>query len=116
MLQGSGGNTISGNFLGDDPSGGPLLGNAGDGLLIDGSLNNLINGNVISGNGGNGVELEGSGSSGDTIEGNFIGTNPSGTGSVPNTDDGVLIDQVRLTTTWSAATAAPPTMVRPRAI
>ena len=94
VLQGVGGNTITGNDLGDD-----LLGNSGDGLLIVNSPNNLIGGaaeddiNVISGNGGNGVELQGTGSSGNTIEGNYIGTNDDGTAQVPNSGDGVLIDQ-----------------------
>jgi hypothetical protein len=39
----------------------------------------------------NGVQIDGSGATGNKIEGNFIGTNASGTQDLGNTGDGVLI-------------------------
>ena len=46
---------------------------------------------MISGNGTNGILVTDSGTSGTTIDGNFIGTNAAGTAAVPNRNDGVLV-------------------------
>jgi hypothetical protein len=81
----SNGNTIQGNFIGTDPSGTQASPN-GTGVLI-GSSNNLIGGtttaarNVISANDGDGIAIVSNGS-GNTIQGNFIGTNSAGTALV----------------------------------
>jgi parallel beta-helix repeat protein len=105
--QGSSDVVVEGNTIGTDPTGTAALGNgqAGPGngaagvFVID-SSNNTIGGltsapgtgagNLISGNRGNGVDIEGS-SSGNVVEGNLIGTNASGTGALGNGLDGVLI-------------------------
>jgi hypothetical protein len=79
------------------------LGNSGDGILIHSSPNNLIGGtvsglgNVISANGGNGVSIvdysidvnQNMSSTGNTMEGNKIGTDVTGTGNLGNAGDGV---------------------------
>ncbi len=61
------------------------------------SANNVIGGivpgsrNVISGNFERGLVISGAGSNNNSIVGNFIGTNASGTGSVPNGTDGIWV-------------------------
>jgi hypothetical protein len=49
-------------------------------------------GNLISGNGGNGVTID-SGSRGNVLNGNFIGTTASGDAALGNRGDGVWIDR-----------------------
>ena len=93
------GNVVQGNNLGL----GNMSGNAGDGILVDaGASNNLIgtNGdgvndgleaNAISGNASWGVQISGSGTQGNVIAGNKIGTGTHGGVAIPNGDGGVLI-------------------------
>jgi len=85
------GNLIQGNYIGLDASGTVDLGNGGQGVAIfSGAANNTVGGtvagarNVISGNGNQGVGISSSGTSGNRVEGNFIGTDVTGTLSVPN--------------------------------
>ncbi len=49
-------------------------------------------GNLISGNGGNGVLID-AGSRGNVLNGNFIGTTASGDGALGNGGNGVWIDR-----------------------
>jgi hypothetical protein len=91
-------NQLLGNYIGTDAAGDGGLGNGGDGVLINGGAssntvggNAANDGNVISENAGEGVNLGGSGTSGDIVAGNLIGTDPSGTVAMPNRD-GVVIN------------------------
>jgi CSLREA domain-containing protein len=91
-------NTISGNYIGTDASGIVALPNADDGFEItDGASYNVIGGhtpgerNIISGNGFQGVTIDGSGTMSNTVSGNYIGTDASGTADLGNTSDGVYI-------------------------
>ena len=90
------GNFVQGNFIGTDVSGTVALGNKLGGMLIVGS-NNLVGGtaagarNVISGNDIDGVQIATAGSSNNLIQGNFIGTDVSGTADLGNGRVGVLI-------------------------
>jgi titin len=83
---------ISGNLIGCDASGSFALPNGLGGLRLLGS-SHVVGGatagrrNVISGNSGPGVELFNS--SGVVIQGNFIGTDVSGTAALPNAQAGV---------------------------
>ncbi len=92
------------NFIGVNSGGTSNLGNGGDGVLVqNGAAQTTIGGtvasaaNVISANVGAGVEI--SGSSKTLVEGNFIGTDATGTTvvstngqfSLGNTMDGVFI-------------------------
>ena len=47
---------------------------------------------MISGNTGCGVDLSGSGTASNVIEGDLIGTNAAGTGAIPNAANGVYIE------------------------
>jgi hypothetical protein len=94
-----GGTTISGNLIGTDITGTAALGNGGNGIEIANSRGNIIGGtadgagNVISANGGDGILILSSflPSSQETVQGNFIGTDISGTQSLGNGGDGVAI-------------------------
>ena len=79
------GNQVAGNLIGTNSAGPSTLGNALDGLAVNASAGTTIGGlaagarNVISGNGGNGVNiLNISGADRIAILGNFIGTDPAG--------------------------------------
>jgi parallel beta-helix repeat protein len=91
--------TVNLNYIGLTLTG-QRQGNTDDGVsILSGSSNNFIGlnpkgasgviGNVISGNGGNGISLHGT--SGNTIVANRIGTNPSGTSVSPNALNGMWI-------------------------
>ena len=77
-------NVIQGNFIGTDATGTNYISNGADGVSLDtGTLNCLVGGtntaarNVIAGNGGTGIACGGAG--GHVIQGNFIGTDVTGT-------------------------------------
>jgi hypothetical protein len=94
----SNGNVITGNFIGTDPTGTAALpnGSQGAGAVIIGgtSSGNTIGGttpdarNLISGNVGEGIFAQLG--AGNTIQGNLIGTDVTGTLALGNTDRGVL--------------------------
>lgn len=87
------GNLVAGNFLGTDPTGMFQRGN-NIGIRITFATNTTIGGttpaarNLISGN-NTGVSSI-TGSSGITVQGNFIGTNASGTAALGNSSTGIL--------------------------
>jgi len=90
------GTSIMSNYIGTDMTGKAALPNGGDGVHVVGessstSVGGWCNtGNVISGNFGDGVEFDtDSTTTGNTISGNFIGTDISGRFAVPNFGDGV---------------------------
>ncbi len=96
---GASANVVLGNLIGTDIHGTATLGNSREGVQVLASATaNTIGGaasgagNVISGNGINGVEIDGGGTSGNLVLGNFIGTDINGTAALGNTNDGVLID------------------------
>jgi hypothetical protein len=90
-LQNGGGNILEGNYIGTDATGVLPLGN-GIGVLIS-SSNNTIGGsaagtgNVIAGNLGDGIFI--SDSTANVLQGNKIGTDPSGTINLGNAGTGV---------------------------
>jgi titin len=85
---------VQGNLIGTDVTGSLALGNSGFGIEADSNAN-TIGGtsssarNVISGNGGNGIQLDGS--SGNVVEGNYIGTDANGSIALGNGGNGVTI-------------------------
>jgi parallel beta-helix repeat protein len=93
-------NFVQGNRIGTDSSGTTAVKNQRDGVVIfvaTGTGGNLVGGpasgtgNLISGNGANGIHIAGPGSSGNLILGNDIGTNASGTSAIANSQNGILI-------------------------
>ncbi|MGO8747426.1 MAG: beta strand repeat-containing protein [Thermoguttaceae bacterium] len=100
------GNVIEGNFIGTDTSGALALSNTSGGISISQQSGNTIGGttpsarNIISGNNSYGISI----ASGDTtalqnvIEGNYIGTDVTGTIAVPNRGDGVGLNGTPQTT------------------
>jgi titin len=89
-------NVISGNYIGTDAGGTDARGNAGDGVyLSSGAENNVIGGdtpgerNLISGNGDEGIALDGADNN--TVSGNYIGVNASGTATLVNDGFGIYM-------------------------
>lgn len=97
VSSGSDNNVIQGNYIGTDITGSKDLGNGWNGVAVQSSTGNLIGGdtlakrNVISGNGQRGVYLNGSSTSGNTVSGNIIGLDVSGTQRLGNSLSGVWI-------------------------
>jgi len=99
LISGGSGNIIAGNYIGTNASGTAAAGNGSDGIGIYNTPGNTIGGatpadrNLVSGNIGNGICLYLSGAANNIIAGNYIGTNASGTSSIPNTADGILVNE-----------------------
>src|SRR5262249_57302876 len=97
------GNVVLGNMIGTDVTGTAKLGNTEAGVRFGtdsvsqgyGPTANTVGGtaagsaNVISGNGGAGVYIQGAGTSGNVVLGNRIGTDVHGTAKLGNTGNGV---------------------------
>ena len=89
-----GADLVQGNLIGTDRYGRTALSNSFSGIWIE-STGNQIGGpvaaarNVISGNGNHGVYLNGNGASNNVIQGNYIGTDASGTKAVGNGMNGL---------------------------
>jgi CSLREA domain-containing protein len=92
-------NKVQGNFIGTDVSGTKDLGNY-SGVSIWEASNNTIGGtaagtrNLISANDSDGVHIQGLSdypTTGNKIEGNYIGTDKNGTADLGNTNAGVVI-------------------------
>jgi titin len=92
-------NTVQGNYIGVASNGITALPNTGDGVYIeDGPQSNTIGGalagqgNLISGNAGDGVHFYGSGTSENTVQGNYIGVAPNGITALPNAGSGIYLE------------------------
>ncbi len=85
---------VQGCFIGTTAAGTAASANADDGILLTGATGSTIGGttaaarNIISGNSLHGIELVSS-STGNTIQGNYIGTNAAGTSALPNAWRGI---------------------------
>jgi hypothetical protein len=89
----SAGNIVQGNFIGTDVTGTLGLGNTQRGISMNNGIN-LIGGaitsarNIISGN-GRGIDLQNGNRN--IVQGNFIGTDLTGTTALPNSNEGVTM-------------------------
>jgi photosystem II stability/assembly factor-like uncharacterized protein len=97
-------NTVAGNYIGTDASGTIAIPNGSGVSIRNGASYNLIGGNsatpggacsgecnLISGNRWNGVDIQHTGTMGNVVSGNYIGTDATGTAAIPNNDNGVFI-------------------------
>lgn len=91
------GNVVAGNYIGTDATAAISVPNTFDGILIGSAAGaNVIGGsqpgigNIISGNGRNGINLWGAGQ-GNVVRGNRIGTNAAGTVAIANSLVGIQI-------------------------
>ena len=92
------GNIVKGNFIGTDPSGEIAVPNNKSGVDISGATTgNIIGGtnaaarNVLSGNTEYGIWLSDTNTAGNLIEGNYIGTDVTGSNAIPNQLSGMFI-------------------------
>lgn len=85
-------NTVRGNYIGLNAAGTAAIPNTFSGLnILSGANDNLVAGNVISGNSAEGVRIAGLGSTGNKLHTNFLGTAPGGNLSIPNGFAGATI-------------------------
>jgi len=94
---GASSNFVRGNYIGTNAAGTGAVGNAGGGVRIGsvapGPTTNVIGpGNIISGNGANGVLITGAGTNANRVQGNCIGLRPDCALPLPNVLDGVDIE------------------------
>jgi len=94
VLIGVSNSTFQGNLIGLDATGSLAVSNGGDGLELYGNPHDVTIGgtnagarNLISGNGGNAIYLEGA--SNIVVQGNYLGTDLSGSAAVPNGGSGI---------------------------
>ncbi len=92
-----GGDVIQANYIGTDKTGATAAPNTGNGIQIIAVSNNTVGGtasamrNIISGNSGEGVRIDGKLATGNVVRGNYIGTDVTGSNAVGNTLSGVYI-------------------------
>lgn len=90
-------NNVRGNHIGVVRRGDAGMGNGLNGVWITNATGNSVGDNsgearnVISGNGEDGVEVGGLGTSGNFVYGNYIGLASNGFGAIPNGGHGVLL-------------------------
>ena len=84
------GNVVKGNYIGTDVSGSYAIANNNGVSINDGARDNIVGGpgpgeaNLIAGNDGDGIFIGGGGTGGNIVQGNRVGTDPSGTAALPN--------------------------------
>ncbi|HHY54572.1 MAG TPA: hypothetical protein GYA08_03965 [Chloroflexi bacterium] len=97
VLNGAGatGNFVIANTIGIDPTGTWAIGNARHGIWIEQAPANMIDDNLISGNGASGVMIHGGNAAGNVVVRNQIGVAGSGAAAIANTAAGVTLDGAR---------------------
>src|SRR5262249_7156201 len=103
--------TITGNYIGTDATGAYALANGGSGIVLA-SGGNTVGGltpaqqNVISGNGDYGIYIVSGSSTGNVIQGNYIGADAKGTSSLRNPLDGIHVQDAANTLIGGAVSGA----------
>ena len=94
------GNSLQGSYVGLNATGTAAIPNIGCGVGITGGVSNVVGGtvagsrNVISGNTNDGIIINTPGAIGNTILGNYIGTNAAGNAKVGNGNYGIEISEM----------------------
>ncbi len=97
LRSGASGNIVKSNVVGVNATITAATPNVAEGVQInDGATNNTVGGpgperNVISGNGSNGVLFLDATTTGNILQGNFIGTNATASAALPNGASGVAV-------------------------
>jgi ELWxxDGT repeat protein len=118
-------NIVQGNYIGLTGSGTASLGNGQQGILIGipgtevsfPAVSNIIGGavngagNVVSGNGGTGIQIAGDKVKDNVVQGNLVGTNATGSAIISNNGDGIAITDGASANTIGGATAAERNMI-----
>jgi hypothetical protein len=95
-------NSIVGNYIGTDATGTKAVPNTGSGVRSTASINSFIGssnqgeGNLISGNAGDGIWFEDSNagsSDGNKVQNNLIGTAADGASLLPNGGNGIFLEK-----------------------
>ena len=108
---GADGITIAGNWIGTTGTGSTGVGNTNTGINVQGA-DTIIggtganDGNVITNNGNEGINLTGAGATGTVIQGNIIGLDPDGSTGSGNADVGIALLSGSHNTTIGGTTAA----------
>ncbi|HMP90838.1 MAG TPA: hypothetical protein PJ991_11600 [Kiritimatiellia bacterium] len=94
-VRGSASNTqVRVNFVGVDPSGSSAVPNGGRGIYVDApysTVGGIGFGNIVSGNNSSGIWI-GSGGTNAIVQGNYVGTDASGSMAIKNNGTGVRVD------------------------
>ncbi len=83
-------NIVMGNYIGTNAAGTGAVANGNIGVHLTNATNNTVGGtiaearNIISGNTRNAIGFDAVGSTGNLLQGNYIGTNAAGTAAIPN--------------------------------
>jgi len=94
---GTNSNEVLGNYIGTNVSGNVALGNTLSGVTISEGAYNRVGGsaagegNVVSGNGRDGVHILGNSARRNEVLGNYIGTTSTGASALANSDHGIEI-------------------------
>jgi hypothetical protein len=101
------GNQVYNNLIGTNITGTFAISNTGSGMYIDAPMNLIGDasmGNLISGNGDDGIYIDFYDAYGNQVMGNKIGTDISGSFAIPNQGTGITANDVATTTIGGAAT------------
>ncbi len=117
FIQGAGtsGNLVEGDLIGTDKTGMHALPNAAGVIIDNGASGNTIGGgttaalNVISGNTNDGVDIWNTGTTGNVVEGNYIGVGADGTTALGNGGHGVYVQSGANGNTIGGLTSTPGT-------
>lgn len=105
------GNVLQGNRIGTNAGGTAALGNTEQGIRIENAANNTVGGtaagagNLVSGNGRDGVALKGLNATGNQVLGNFVGTDVTGNSALGNAAAGIYLYSNAGSNTVGGATA-----------
>lgn len=108
FINGSGatGNLVHRNYVGTTAGGGSALRNGRAGVGISQAPSNAVSGNLLSGNVDAGIYLYGAGAVGNTVQGNTIGLDATGSFGIGNLQEGIYLELAATNTIGGSAVAS----------